>query len=133
MRRALLPWGPGGQLATAGTGLLVSGRGCVTYSAAWETTGAAAAAVTLYDGGSANGQVLARYDLTASESISEQVGPHRLIFEEGLYVATVSGSVAGTLTVLLDHHCVWWLVAPQRAAELEAAWVLEQLGGGAGG
>lgn len=127
MRRALLPWGPGRQFATSGSGLLVQGRGCVTDSELYETTGDASGACTIYDGTSANGQVLRDYTLSEGQSTSEQWYFHTLPFEEGLYVANVSGSLAGSVTVWVDHDCRWWVVAPHLAAELEAAEVLAQM------
>ena len=104
-RRALLPWGPGRQFAISGTGVLLHGHGCITYAEAYETTGSASAALTIYDGRTANGQVLIDYTLSQSQSTSEMFGLHWVQFTEGLYVNTTSGSAAGTMHVWIDHDC----------------------------
>ncbi len=131
MRRALIPWGPGQQLAVSGTGLLVQGSGCATYSSAFETTGAAAGTVAVYDGGSKNGQLLMYYTLSSGQSTSEEWGPHWLPFEEGLYVETVTGSVAGTLSLWLDHLCETWLTEAHWAAKAVIAEAVATLAPGA--
>lgn len=95
-------------------------------------TGSASAAVTYYDGDSANGQQLTDYTLSEGQSTSEQWGLHWMPFEQGLYVDTTSGSVAGSVTVYLDHNCTWWLVAPHIAAELEAAASLAEMAAASG-
>jgi len=104
-RRVLLPYGPGRQFATGGSGLLISGQGCITYASAYETTGSAAASLSIFDGWGTNGQQLIDYTLTEGESTSEILGLHWMQFTEGLYVDTLSGSVAGTLTAWTDHDC----------------------------
>ena len=133
LSRTLLPWGPGRQMAVTGTGLLIQGSGCITYSGAYETTGAATATVAMYDGGNNNGQLLFYYTLTAGQSTSEEAGPHWWPFQEGLYVVTVAGSVAGTIGADVDHLCRNWLDIEHRAAELavlETASEIAQLYGG---
>lgn len=127
MLRALLPWGPGHPLITSGTGVLFTGRGCITYSELEETTGSASATVSVHDGANANMQVLMDYTLSAGQSTSEQWGFHWFPFEEGLYVHTESGSAKGSFTVWAEHNCRWWVIAPHIAAELEAAAVLAQM------
>jgi hypothetical protein len=104
-QRTLLPWGSGRALATSGTGVLITGMGCITYNEAYETTGSAAASVTFYDGWSANGQVLADYLLAESESTSEILGLHWVQFTEGIYVKTNSGNAAGTILAWTEHDC----------------------------
>lgn len=121
MRRALTPWGPGQQLAVSGTGLIVYGPGCLTYASAYETTGSAAGTIAVYDGASNNGQLLLYYTLSSGQSTSEEWGLHWLPFEEGLYISAVSGSVAGTFSAYLDHHCTTWLEAEHLAALGEIA------------
>ena len=104
-RRVLIPWGPGREYALTGSGLLVTGMGCVTYASAFETTGSASASVSIFDGGSANGQQLIDYTLTQGESTSEILDLHLMQFNNGLYVSTLTGSAAGTLTAWVDHDC----------------------------
>ena len=128
MRRSLLPWGPGQQLAVGGSGCLLQGSGCITYSGAYETTGAANGAVALYDGSNANGQLLAYYTLSGGQSTSENLGLHWLPFTDGIYVDTVAGSVAGTLTVWLDHSCERWFERKALALALAVGVDLAELG-----
>ena len=115
-RRALLPWGSAGQLAISGTGVLVTGHGCITYFSAYETTGDTAATVVLYDGTSANGQVFIPYTLSGGESTSEIYVLHAMQFTEGLYVDLVSGAATGTALVWLDHDCALFNGAQYTAA-----------------
>jgi len=104
-RRVLLPWGAGRFAATGGTGVLVQGHGCITYSECYETTGDATAAVTIYDGASANGQQMFDYTLSEGESTSEMFGMHWLQFTEGIYIDVTSGTVAGSIHAWVDHDC----------------------------
>lgn len=109
MVRALLPWGAGRNFAVSGTGLLISGRGCITYADAFETTGSATANVTIYDGTSSNGNAMMDYALSAGQSTSEQWGPHWMPFYEGLYVVTNSGSAKGSVSAWYEHDCAYHL------------------------
>lgn len=104
-RRVLIPWGPDRNYAPSGDGLLIGGQGCITYSSAFETTGSAGASVSIFDGYSGNGQQVIDYTLSEGESTSEILGLHWLMFTEGLYVSTLAGSAAGTLTAWVDHDC----------------------------
>jgi hypothetical protein len=109
MRRALMPWGANRNFAPTGTGLLITGSGCITYADAYETTGSATASVTLFDGQSSNGQQMIDYQLLAGQSTSEQWGPHWMPFYEGLYIVTNSGSASGSITGWADHDCAYHL------------------------
>lgn len=122
-----IPYGHGRQLATSGTGLLVAGHGCVLYSEAYETTGSASAGLTIYDGQDNNSLVMIDYTLSSGQSTSEQWVPHTMPFNGGLYIVNNTGTFAGSLTLLMEHTCEWWLTAPHIAAELEAAEVLAQM------
>lgn len=104
-RRVLIPFGTNRAYASSGSGVLLYGRGCITYNEAFETTGSASASVTIYDGTSANGQQMIDYTLTQGESTSEMWGMHWVQFTEGLYLATGTGSVSGSLTAWVDHDC----------------------------
>lgn len=132
LRFSRVPYGSGRQAATSGTGVLVPGMGCVLYSEVYETTGSAAAGLTIYDGGSANGRQMIDYTLSSGQSTSEQWVPHGMPFVEGLYVVATTGTFAGSLALLLDHDCVRWL---ETAHELEVLRVLKleaELGAGVG-
>lgn len=107
MVRALLPWGAGRNFAVSGTGLLISGRGCITYTDAFETTGSATANVTIYDGTSANGNAMIDYALAAGQSTSEQWGLHWMPYYEGLYVVTNAGAAKGSISAWADHDCAY--------------------------
>lgn len=122
-RRALLPWGAGRFAATGGSGVLIAGHGCITYSELYETTGSAAAAVTIFDGASANGQQMFDYTLSQGESTSEMFGMHWLQFTEGIYVSTSTGSAAGSIHVWTDHDCS----AYNGAVFHQALWAQAQL------
>lgn len=128
IRRAVIAWGPGYNYLTSGTGLLIAGAGCVTYNAAYETTGAASATVAFYDGDSANGLLLAYYTLSSGQSTSESQPLHTLVYERGLYVVTVAGTAAGTAGVWADHHCLKWVVAGHGGALAEIAEAAAVLG-----
>jgi hypothetical protein len=91
--------------------------GCITYSSAFETTGSAAASVSIFDGTNANGQQVIDYTLSEGESTSEILGLHWLQFTNGLYVDTLTGSAAGTLTVWLDHDCSAYNAAVYQSAQ----------------
>lgn len=131
-RRVLIPWGPGRDYATSGTGLLVGGHGCITYNEAYETTDAATAYVKVFDGTSQNGQVLIDYTLAINESTSEMWGMHWVQFTEGLYVQTVAGSAAGSITAWVDHDCSAYngaLYHMARLAQMELELRIARLGG----
>ena len=133
MKRVLLPWGTDRGLGLELEGALITGRGCITYSEAVETTGTAAASVTFWDGASQNGQILIEYTLSAGQSTSEQWGHHWLPFEEGLYFNIGAGSAVGSLTLWVDHSCERWLEAAHLANEATIAMAAARLGGLAGG
>lgn len=100
-----MPYGTGRAFASSGSGLLVTGMGCITYSSATDQNNTGGSSLTIYDGWGANGQPLIDYTLTQNESTSEILGLHWLQFTEGLYVNIASGSVVGTITAWLDHDC----------------------------
>jgi hypothetical protein len=109
LRRLRVTWGPGGQKAVSGTGTVIHGAGCLTYSMAVETSGSAAAEMSLFDGNANNGELLTTYTLSAGQSTSESNGPHWVAFERGIYVVTTSGAIQGAVTVYVDHVCNEWL------------------------
>jgi len=132
LRRSLHPWGSGRAFATSGSGILVYGSGCITYTDVYETTGSNTASVSLLDGTSSNGQYMADYTLNANQSTSEEWGFHWMPFYEGLYIVTNSGSAAGTVSVWVDHNCdehVNVLFLAQEGTILEAGEQLAQAAG----
>lgn len=63
-----------------------------------ETTGAASAAIRLRDGNLAAGEVIARVDLLANESVRDFWTPHGVRVATGhLFLEVVSGSVEGVV------------------------------------
>lgn len=102
--RILVPFGSGRALAPSGTGLLLSGQGCVTYLQAKETAGSTAG-FSITDGTSNNGLFLFDYNFSANQSTSEMFGLHWVQFVEGLYVTSNSGTFAGAVVAWVNHDC----------------------------
>ena len=127
MRRALLPWGSGRAFATSGTGLLISGQGCITAFSARNTATPAIAELVLYDGRSANGRVLLDIGLGGDLGVPIPWVPHALPFEEGLYIVTSAGAAVGSVTVWADHECAKWLAVAHRTELLAGAEALAAL------
>ena len=123
-----LPFGTGRQYATAGSGVLLLGRGCLTYAEVFENN-VGAASLTLYDGTSANGQVILDYTLTQGQSTSDMFGLHWVQFVEGLYVTTSgAGQILGSISAWVNHDCAEYngavyhaALAAQAQVELTAA------------
>lgn len=70
------------------------------YLAGWvltESTGAAAAAVQLVDGGDANGVPLATINLAIGQTVQGFLGGHLLVCQTGLFVRVTAGSVVGDI------------------------------------
>lgn len=68
----------------------------VEWWAFTETTGAAGASLTVFDGQDATGQEAATINLLPGESIRETAGLNGLRFTRGVFVQINSGSVRGT-------------------------------------
>lgn len=128
LRKLRVTWGPGGEVATSGTGTVVHGAGCAVYISAVEQSGTATAEVTFYDGNANNGEQLFQYTLNPNQSTSEGNVLHAWQFERGLYVVTNSGTVGGTVIAWVDHVCTRWLLAEHVFYELGAAEALTELG-----
>ena len=128
MRRVIIPWGENSNFAPTATGLLIRGRGCLTSLNIRNVATGAGVHVVLYDGESANHEVLADLELVASGSLLQSWVPHAFPFEQGLFVLSGATTVVGSAMVLADHHCMWWLEAAHRANELAAAEALAALG-----
>ena len=84
---------------------LVNTAGCLSVHATRETTGTTAAVYRLWDGSGANGTLILPVSLAASESTRDDFRDHHLTFEVGLYFELVSGTIEGSVSVLLDHEC----------------------------
>jgi hypothetical protein len=104
-------FGSGRAAASSGSGVILRGRGCLTYFELYETTGAASAGVTVFDGGNANGVQRLDYTLTSNQSTSENWDLHYMPFWHGIYLQNNSGTIAGSLTAWMDHDCTEWLLA----------------------
>jgi hypothetical protein len=89
----------------AASGQLTNEAGCIGYFAVYETTGSDAASFILWDGSSAAGYQILPITLAANESTSDRIGWHYQRFETGLYFELVTGSVAGSVSVLFEHRC----------------------------
>jgi hypothetical protein len=89
----------------AASGQLTNEAGCIGYFAVAESTGGASAEFNLWDGSSAAGYNLLPITLNAGESTSDRIGWHFQRFETGLYFDLESGSVEGSISVLLNHLC----------------------------
>jgi hypothetical protein len=89
------------------SGLLVGGGGCITWHSSLETTGSAAATYRLWDGASAANKniPLLPISLSAGQSTRDFIAPHILPFQQGVYFELVSGSVQGSLAVMVGHDC----------------------------
>jgi hypothetical protein len=70
-----------------------------------ESTGTATAEFVLWDSTSAAGVEILPITLSAGQSTSDRIGWHYQRFETGLYFQLVSGSVDGSVAVLLSHKC----------------------------
>lgn len=84
---------------------LVNTSGCLTVHATRETSGSSSAVYRLWDGSSAAGTLILPVALAASESTRDDFREHHLVFKTGLYVELVSGTIEGSISVLVEHEC----------------------------
>lgn len=84
-----------GQLS----GQLISGAGRLLVHTIEETTGAAGAKYTLFDGTGVSGTPLVPVTLAANESSRDYFGRHGIPFLTGVYIQVISGSVLGAIVV----------------------------------
>jgi hypothetical protein len=88
---------PGGAI-TAGRIVINSDAHAILGWAFAETTGAAGATVRIHDGSNANGEVFARINLQANESVRDWYIPKGVrCFTGRVFVNVVSGSVEGVI------------------------------------
>lgn len=89
-------------IAATGAGGSLTQRPCRLYGWSFvETTGAAAAAFDLIDGGSAAGAEISPFTLTAGQSTRDWLGQPGLLIQSGLSLAVTAGTVRGAVWVLL--------------------------------
>lgn len=98
------PWektdiGPTPAAAVSGSRAINTGDiSVLTGYAVAETTGAATAAIRLRDGNNANGEVIARINLVANESVRDFWTPAGVrVFTGHLFLEVLSGSVEGVV------------------------------------
>ncbi len=84
---------------------LVNNSGCLTVHATRETTGTTAAVYRFWDGSGANGTLIMPVSLTAGESTRDDFHEHHIVFRTGLYYELVSGTLEGSVSLLLEHEC----------------------------
>ena len=102
----------------AASGLLVGGGGCVTWHSSFESTGAASAQYTLWDGTAASGDRLMTITLSSGQSTRDYIHIHHMPYYKGLFWNLDSGAVTGNIIAQIDHNCLpYWRV---EAAKLEA-------------
>lgn len=84
--------------AAAASSVVVSGGGRLLGYSLQENAGTpAAAAVTLYDGISAGGEVLHKIGIPLSGVVNPWFGPQGINFRAGLFIGPYTGSLTGVL------------------------------------
>lgn len=86
-------------LSGQGSTYLLQGRGRIVWHSFKETTGAAAASYTFYDGPNAAAKVVLPVTLAAGGSARDYAGRWGIPFNVGLFFHLDSGSVEGNLVV----------------------------------
>lgn len=89
----------------AASGALAANQGCLLMHATRETTGTAPAVYKLFDGSSANGELLLPVALSSGQSTRDNWWRCVMPFRQGLFYQLVSGTLEGSVAVLLDHPC----------------------------
>lgn len=87
------------------SGILVNTSGCLTVHATRETTGTTAAVYRFWDGSKAEGTLILPVSLTAGESTRDDFREHHITFRVGLYYELVSGTLEGSVSILVEHEC----------------------------
>lgn len=99
-----IDWHPVRALPIADTGnnKVLTNRPCRLYGFNFvESTGSAAAACRLVDGGDINGAAIAEISLTPGQSVRDWFGQPGILVESGLTLWVLSGGVRGTVWPLL--------------------------------
>lgn len=86
------------------SGVLSSEAGCIVWMCTRETTGTTAALFRLWDASRPSGIQLMTISLLANQSTREWIHPHVLPFTQGLYYQVLSGSLEGSVSVILGVH-----------------------------
>ena len=84
---------------------LVNTSGCLTVHATRETTGTTAAVYRFWDGSKAQGTLILPVALSPGESTRDDFRDHHITFRVGLYYELVSGTLEGSVSVLVEHEC----------------------------
>ena len=87
------------------SGQLINTAGCLTVHATRETTGTTAAVYRFWDGSKAAGTLILPVSLTSGESTRDDFREHHLTFNVGLYYELVSGTIEGSVSLLVEHEC----------------------------
>ena len=87
------------------SGLVLGRSGCLLVHSVRETSGSAAAAIRLYDGANASGQLMLSIGLAAGEASTLSYERCVLPFKTSLYLDVVSGAIEGAVSVLSAHDC----------------------------
>jgi hypothetical protein len=87
------------DLPTA-SGVIVAGRLLVMGVFIGESTGAATAKVRFRDGSAVTGTRLTPYTLAANESVRDWFGDYGYVYQQGVFMELVSGSVEGSIMVV---------------------------------
>lgn len=82
------------------TGSLISGTGVLKGLSVRESTGTAAARMTLFDGAAATGLIVMEVTLAPSESIRDWFSEWGLLFSRGLLYQLNSGAIEGAVWLL---------------------------------
>lgn len=81
------PYGP-----YTASGVILTGRGYVTYWTARETSGAAASAVRLWDSPTASGRLIASLGMLANQGNNLSPGEQGILCVMGVFLEIVSGA-----------------------------------------
>lgn len=90
--------------AGTASGVIANGGGRLLWHSFKETTGAASASYTFYDGNAPGKRIVLPVSLVASESTRDYMGRHGIPFEQGLYFSIDAGTVEGNIVIELDDN-----------------------------
>lgn len=107
-------------VAGQASGLLIGGAGRVVYVFVRESTGAAAASFSLWDGTSASGRLVMPFSLSSGQSSRDNFYPHGIPYYGDLFFTADAGSLTGAIYVVPEDM---WIMAErevERAARNQA-------------
>lgn len=104
------------------SGQLIGEGGCLTWHAAFESSGSASAQYSLWDGTTNAGDNLMTVTLSSGQSTRDFIHIHHMPFYKGLFWQLDSGAVKGQVIVQIDHNCrdAWRIEAAKLEAEYQA-------------